>query len=285
MRAHVTLAMLATAAALAGCGSNHSLRPAVSRYLSAVNAVEAQLSGPLNVVTEVGSSFARTEDRAGGTAAIAAQEQTLLGALHRVEKARGRLTAIPAPAPAARLRHLLLELTGGEVQMTRELAKLVLFLPQFTRLLGILPATTARLRAALAVNQPLGYGASGVDAELAVKARALRSYQATLGAVVAALRRLRPPSVSRPQYETQITTLDRMGSDAGRLAAALAVGGGANLPALVAAFTNAASGAQASPALRAQAAAVRRYDASLRRLTTLARAVERERTRLQATVR
>jgi hypothetical protein len=280
MRLRATLATLALTVAIAGCGAGHSERPAVTRYIEHVDAIEAQLARPLAAVTGAGSRFAADP---GGPGARG-DERSLRRALARIEVLRAQLVAIDAPRPAARLRRLIVELTGGEDRMTRELTGLVAFLPPFSRLLATLPAATARLRAALAVNQPLGYGVAGVQAELAAKARALRTYRGALDAVAAELRRLRPPPVSRPQFETQLATLHRMSASAGRVATALTTGAG-DLPMLVTAFANAASGADAPSALRAEAAAVRIYDRRIRRLTALAQAVQAERTRLQATVR
>jgi hypothetical protein len=280
MRARVTLALLAVTPAVAGCGAGHGNRAAVARYIDQVNVIEAQLSGPLASVSVIGSRFATSEDRAGAAAINGvAQERALLRALARIDRLRRRLAAIQVPAPAAHLRRLLLELGAGEARLTRELAELVGFLPPFARVLAALPPATAHLQTALVVNQPLGYGIGGVQAELAVKAGALRRYQRTLDSVVAQLRGLHPPPVSWPQYHAQIVSLMRMSAAAGRLAGALATGSG-NLPALVSGFSAAASGVSARSALVAQAAAVRAYDARARRLAVLAQAVQIERARL-----
>jgi hypothetical protein len=286
MRARFMLAMLAVPLLLAGCGSTHSSRPAVARYIKQVNAIEAQLAGPLGRVTKAGSQFASSGSRTGGTLGSLsglAQQQSLLSAQVRIRSLARKLAAIAPPPGAAELRKLVLELSSGEAGMTHELTELVEFLPRFSSGLQSLTPATAKLRAALAVTQPLGSGAAGATAELAVKERALLLYQRELADVVRRLRRLVPPPVSRPQYVTEVGTLRRMSADAGRLARALTAGA-PDVRSLLVAFDTAAEGTQTVAAQRAEIAAIRAYNARVSRLSLLAQKVEAERLKLANTL-
>jgi hypothetical protein len=282
------LAIMSAAILIGGCGgSTSSSRPAVAHYIRQVNTIESQLTAPLKAVTSAGSQFASSQGKAVGSLTSLsglAEQQELLQALDRISVLRGKLAAIDPPKPATRLRKLLLELIDHETGLTRELEQLVVFLPRFARTLTALAPATNALKSALAVSTPLGVGVAGVNAELAVKAQALTTYQAALGAVLRKLGRLRPPAVSRPQYTTQVQTLQQMSSAAGNLARALA-GGSSNVAPLLAQFDKAAAGNQSVAAQRAQIAAIRAYDARAAGIDQLARAVEVERARLADTLR
>lgn len=279
----LALAVAALALLLAGCGStNKSQRPAVVLYVDRVNAVESQLSKPLQAVSKAGSQFAANQGKAVGSLTSLsglAQQQTLLQALARIRALRSQLASIGAPPAAGRLRALLLSLIDGEAGMTVELAHLVAFLPRFGAALATLTPATNTLQSALAVTQPLGVGTAGVTAELAAKARALRTYEAALRSVLRRLGNLHPPAVSRPQYMTQVRTLRRMSAAAGNLAQAL-LSGSTNVAPLLRAFDRAAAGNQSITAQRAQDSAIRAYDARATRLDKLAQQVEIERARL-----
>jgi hypothetical protein len=274
VRAYATAAGVAVA--VAGCGGHTpTQRPAVADYIDQVNVIEKQLQKPFQAVTRAGSKFASNK----GSASAAHQERSLVGALRQIRSERGRLSALVAPRPAARLHRLLLALIDGEAGMTSELSRLVAFLPRFTSILSSLSPATGKLQSALRVTTPLGFGAAGVSAELAAKANALTKYQFALYHVVKLLERLSPPALSRPQFVTQIKTLEAMQSSAGRLAHALGTGQ-SNVAPLLHAFDKAAAGNQSVAAQRAQIAAIKAYDARAAKLSKLAQQAEIERTRL-----
>lgn len=280
MRHRATVGVVVLGSLLAGCGSHAtSARPGVAAYINQVNLIEKQLTKPFQAVTNAGSQFASTQGTGAGHLSPKNQERALIRALRQIRRYGHRLAQIPAPAQAAHLRRLLLRLVNGEAGMTTELAKLVAFLPRFSSILKSLGPATSKLQAALRVTQPLGFGVAGVDAELAVKAKALHTYEFTLFHTVKRLERLDPPALSMPQYRTQVHTLERMQSSAGKLANALA-GGQSDVGALLKAFDTAAAGNQTVTAQRAQIAAIKAYDARAKRLDKLAQAVELERARL-----
>jgi hypothetical protein len=270
-----------------GCGHATTQRTVVAGYIKQVDAIEAALNRPLQAVTQAGSQFV-SERRAGSSTPAnlltLAHERALEQALREIKGLQRRLAAIVPPPPARHLRVLLLRLIAAEAGMTREVAKLVAFLPSFQDALRPLGPATNQLQAALAKTQALGYGTAGVAASLSVKAAALTHYKALLGAVVAQLQHLHPPAVSTPQYTTQVATLQHMSTSAGTLANALGQGQ-SNVTSLLLDFNHAVAGNQTLAAQRAQIAAVRAYDARARSLDTLAQAIQVERARLANTLR
>ena len=267
-------------AAAGGCGSSGGERARVAGYVQRVNRVEVKLSVPLALVTRTATAFVG-QPAAGPSRLTATQAQAIRAGAVRVGRAVHELAALPAPTPAAHLRALLLRLAGSQLQLTRELSRLVAVAPRFYAALGRLgPATVALERVLL---QSQGYGSAAVAGVFAAKAAALRSFRATTSSILAALGPLRPPAVLRPSFVAARASLQGMGSSAGQLATALQTGTSAT--AAVAAFDRAAAAQTSAVVRRAQAAATRAYDRRRERLTTLAESIAREEARLQRTLR
>ena len=282
------LAATILALALAGCGQHSSAqRVQVARYIARVNEVEHRLSGPLATVARISAAVSGRRQRALTEATATVRQRQLASALDQIRVQEGRLAAIPAPAAAAHLRTLLLLYTRAEPALTGQLGLLVGFLPRFSTVVAVLGPALTKLEAALSVHQAAGTAA--VSAVYAAKARALRAFQATTAQIIAKLRRLTPPAVSRPAYRAQLASLRGMGASAGRLAGALAgstLAGGApgNVTPLLVAFDRAALATRSRAAQRAEIAAVRAYDAQSTGLTTLAEDITRERLHLAASL-
>jgi hypothetical protein len=284
MLAAVLVAMLA-----AGCGGQRSgQRPAVANYVKQVNTIEAALAAPLGDVTSGSAEFSREARPAVKGARIEGlpqtpPEQTLQRALSRIESLRARLAAITPPPAAGQLRALLLQLIDGEAAMTRELAQLVAFLPQYNAALASLGPAIRRLE--LALSRRSASGAAAVRAVYLDKAAALRRFQGKTGAVVHELRRLRPPAVSQPGYAAQLASVRGMGVSAGRLAAALASGTLSNVRTLLVQFDRAAARSSTVAVQKAEIAAVRSFDSHSAALNDLSQKVTLERLRLSNTLR
>jgi hypothetical protein len=281
----LALAALAVGLLVAGCGGSSSPRPAVASYLQQVNKIETELATPLSTVSVTGSEFAKLESARGRQPNIGvyeAQNRQLLGALAQIQALRRKLIALDAPPPAAHLRSLLIQVVTLQAKLTHEAARLVLFLPRFTAELQPLGPATRRLEAAL--SQQTVVGSAGVAAVYASKAAALRQFKATLDSVLARLRGLYAPSVSRPEYESQLRALAGMSTSAGQLAGALTGGPQGNIRELLLQFDKAAASNQTLAAQRAQIAAVKSYDAEQASLSKLTQAAELERLRLQNTL-
>ena len=284
MRRRLTVALLAMLLP-AGCGGQHSQRPAVANYITQAGRIEAALDTPLTAVTQAGAGFAKARgrharlvDRLAGAGA----ERILLHASTQIASLRARLAALPAPPPATRLRRLLLERVDLQARLTREVAALVAFVPRFAAALGPLGPATRGLEVSL--SQRSAYGAAAVTAAYAAKATALRRFQASVDTVLVRLRRLRPPAVSRPGYRAQVAALVGMSTSAGRLARSIAAGPHGDVSPILAAFDRAAVSTQSVAVQKAQIAAIRSYDAQSGKLDALTRAIDDERLRLSNTL-
>jgi hypothetical protein len=267
-----------------GCGQQTTPRDVVGRYLRQVDLVEAGLTKPLNAVTQTGRQFA-SEQQAIMTlpnnSVDIARQRALLRARSQIKAVAHELAALPAPPAARRLRSLLLTLVARQAGLSHEVALMVTFVPQFGVTLRPLGPATATLERALGVTQPLGYGSTGVAAELGVKSTALRRYASTLGTIIDRLRDLKPPPASMPQYRAQLQTLRHMRETATALASAL-TSDRSRIPRLLSEF-NSASAATGGPRVqRAQVVAIRGYDTRIQEIARLALAVQRERARLAA---
>ena len=278
-------AALLAAVLAAGCGaSSHSQRPAVAAYVKQINKVESSLTAPLQQVTRASASFA-TELHSGHVTEgpiVTANEQSLRLALTKIRAQQARLLALPAPAPAQHLRSLLISLTAGEAAMTHQVSLLVDYLPRFNAVLAALGPAAAELEHVLSRN------ATGVQATIntlyATKAAALRRFQTTVQAILARLRKLQAPAVSKPGYTAQIKALTGMNASAGKLAHVLTSGNLAGVnPALIS-FDRAALASRSIAVQKAQIAAIRAYDGVSKHLAALQRQISLERLALDAHV-
>ncbi|MGH2859613.1 MAG: hypothetical protein ACRDMJ_19235 [Solirubrobacteraceae bacterium] len=230
--------------------------------------IERALEAPVRAVSRVSVAAAPKGRRSqASVAALANDGRILASALAQIDGQDRRLRALPTPVSAARLRSLLLDLTSGEAELTRQLQLLLAFGPRFSSTLAPLGPQLRRLESALAANQ--ARGAAAVAASYRSKAAALRSFQAGVGAIVVGLRGLNPPQESRPQYLAELASLRKMARVAGRLASALERSNPGDLRPLLIDFDRAALAARSLRAQRAEIAAIRSYDARVQRLTLL----------------
>jgi hypothetical protein len=265
-----------------GCGqAQNTPRTAVAGYLTQVNAVEKQLAAPLTSVTRTIVQFAH-QSRAQGVSRLRvvppAQAQALLRADAQINGLRDHLAALKAPAPAQRLRALLLELVDRQARLTRQMAKLVVFLPRFSQAMAPLAPALVRLEHVLSVAQ--AQGPAAVAAVYSEKAVALRDFRAVALAILRDLRGLDPPAVSLPPYRAQVRAVQGMASSADGLAVALGSGSTTAARPLLVQFSRAAAGPAALSAQKAQIAAIRAYDAQLSSLNRLGVTASRERLQL-----
>jgi hypothetical protein len=274
--------LLALVALLAGCGSQ-SQTPSghVAAYLRQVNRIEGQLKQPLAIVTAASARVAATAG-AGSVRAGRRQAAVLMAAERRIATLNTRVAALPAPAPAAHLRTLLVSLGSREAQLTVQTARLESFLPAYGRDLRPLAPATLQLERALAVNQ--AFGAAAVQEVYGRKAAALRAFGAVVEAVLGRLHRLRPPIVSLSGYRAQVRSLVGMHDASGALATALGAGRTTGLSTLLARFDRAAAATGTQAAHQAQVAAVRRYDSQVNDVSVLTAQAEQERLRLSSSL-
>jgi hypothetical protein len=282
---HLAWLVLAMGIALAACGSSHSsARPAVARYIRAVDRIELGLRAPVAAVTQAGSQLAAAPKRTTllGNLEHLGSEQALSDSLTKLEAARAELAGMKTPVPARHLRSLLLSLTAAEADVTHQLRLLAVFLPRFSAALAPLGPATISLERVLTQTQASGTAA--VAALYAAKAQALRHFHGVTTGIVTRLHRLHPPRVSMAQYRAELGSLTGMSSASGRLAGALAGGTPGNVSTLLVAFDRAAASTRSRSAQRAQIAAIKAYDAGGARLNRLSSAVAVERLRLANTL-
>jgi len=282
----MTAVVLAAGLLAGGCGhSGSSERTALARYIAQADAVELALRSPLAAVTRAGSVLAREQAAGAGgqlTSSSAANARALAQAGARIETLRARLAVITTPAPASHLRALLLELIDGQLRLTGEVQRMVLYMPRFaTTLTPLLPALR-RLEPALARRSAAG--ASAVAAAYKEKAAALRRFAATLRPLQLALAGLRPPAVSAAGYRAQLASIEGMSANADRLASALEGRRSGETQRILLAFDRAAAAPHSEAVQKAQIAAVRAYDLQVQALERESGAAEAERDRLASTV-
>ncbi len=276
------LPALVVVLAVAGCGGGQTRadpRRQVAAYLTQVNRTERELGRPLADVSRVAARLAAPARHGTGVRASPADIALLRGDLIQIRSLGRRLTTVPAPAAAVRLRATLVTLVNRQASLTRQTAELAAFLPGFDRALAPLPAASRRLVQVLLVNQ--ASGAAAVRAVYAEKAAALGTFRSELQGVLARLAGLHPPPVSASNYRAQKASLEGMSVSAGRLAAALQSGDLSGAAPPLAAFDRAAAMPQSTRVVRAQVAAAKTYDREVSHLRVLAAQALTERLRLQ----
>lgn len=281
----MTAIVLGVGVLAVGCGQSTGPRATLAEYIKQVDSVELALRAPLRAVSSAGNRFA-IEQRAVRSSLDETRERererSLIADAAKIAALGRRLAAIDAPPTAQRLRSLLLELNGAQLALTRQVAKMVLYIPQFSVAMTPLEPAIRRLEPALSSSHATG--ASAVAKVYAAKAAALRRFAASLEHILARLRTLRPPAVSRPGYLAQVAALRGMSSDAETLANALASGRTADLAPILLAFDRASASNQSASAQRAQITAVRAYDSQVETLDRITGEIEVERSRLASTV-
>jgi hypothetical protein len=270
---------------LGACGKKSSTQRAqVAHYISQVSQMVTALTPPLTTVTRISAQVsAKRGQSLLGQTPLGSDQRQLNSALNQIELQGQRLRALPAPAPTAHLRSLVLRLTSDQSALTHQLALLVAFLPRFNSVVA--PVQPALMRLEKVLSERQANGAAAVSALYAAKAGALRRFQVTTTQIIGRLRPLVPPAVSKPAFEAQLGSLRGMGASAGKLAAALAGGSPGNVRPLLIDFDRAALATHSKAVQKEQIAAIRTYDAQSRELTTLSEGIARERLRLSNTVK
>jgi hypothetical protein len=283
------LLLVASACGGGGHSSSKAERRAVTQYINEVNVVERQLNARIVRASLAYRRFSTSP------AALAREHRQFSAAADSFAALRRRLARVRAPALALRLRARLLALIDAETSVARELAVFTTFLPTFRSTLAPLPAANARLTTGLThvatpkpkrvrrskLKQARAAYLRAVAASAAQQAAVVSAYTSTVAAIERRLAALHPPAVLAPTYRTQLQTLGRVRAVGDELAAALRTGKFGRVATLDRQFRAAALATSSLVAQRAQIAAIRAYDAQVKRISTLAGQVERERERLQ----
>lgn len=275
-------------------GSNGSpQRRDVTAYIQRVNAIQTSMHAPLARVMLAYRDF--TGGSLGPPKPNIRPELTAAAAT--MTKLNRRLAAVPAPPEARQLRTKLLTLVAAQAAVTREVGGLATFSPAFGRELRKANKANAVLGAALrAIPVPKTHRIRGSKAQVLAAQRAYRvqahaaasaqadaidAYDASLARVISALSELRPPHVLEPGYQAQLRAFRTTRAAGARLAAGLRSNRQTDLARLGRNFVASSRIAESEAAQRAQIAAIKRYNARARAITTAASDVQNELARLQ----
>lgn len=292
-----TAAALAVTAAVvvtvAGRSSESPKHKAVARYIEDVDGIQQRMQVELLKSVKAYRDFSST----------GAVETKLLPQLIAAERTlRGlsrRLTALPAPAPATRLRALLVQLVQAEVDVAGEVNRLAVFAPRYAALLRQSATAAATLSRALkAIKQPQARQIKGTKTQVAAahaafnaaaaraaaqEADAVEAYDAAIWSVRRRLQKLEPPEVMRPTYHVQLSMLAASAAAGSALARELRKDVRSGLPVLGRRFTEASRVAAAVSAQKAEIAAIKAYNRRVRAIGTLQGRIQAELARLQRT--
>jgi hypothetical protein len=181
---------------------------------------------------------------------------------------RTRVERVEAPPEAATLRVRLLEFLRQQEAIANELLAVTLFVPKLGSAEKPLVAAGRRLRR----------GIEGASVE--EQAVVVRRYAADLRAIARDLDELDPPALLAPSHDAYVKQLRAYAASSDALERGITA---ADQAAVDAAVRRMQAAAAAPPGtFRAQQAAIKAYNARVRRVSTLGAAVERERQRLEA---
>jgi hypothetical protein len=292
--AAAAVAAAATATAISHKSSGSTQRRHVTAYIDSVNAIENQMHKPLARVMLAYRDFTANTPASRNPAPELAAAARILARLDR------RLTALPAPPEAKKLRAGLLKMVGQQAAITREVQRLAVFTPRYGAVLHGAQGASAQLSVALhAVKIPTPHKLRGTKKQIlaaqaryqtdstaaaAAQADAIDAYDRRVSVVIGRLRTLHPPASLTPAYRAQLRGLQDAASAGSRLANQLRSAQRGNVSALGRRFTLASREVQTVAAQRAEIAAIRGYNARARAISTSSVDVQQELAHLQATL-
>lgn len=267
LRRIVALAFLAAVLA-GGCGGGSGRREDVASYVESVNSIELSMRQPFVALAQATREFSLNDAELRRERPRLAKSELAIQTLDR------RLRKLDPPSDAQPLHKRLLQLVAAEAALTRELRQTAVYLPELQTAVQPLTPAGRNLRRALASAK------NGQQ-----QATALDEYRTVLGRTMAALRALDPPPLLSGVHRSQYQTLQRVDSSAAALGAALRRKDAAALPKLIHNFQQASLSGDSITAQRARIAGIRGYNARVKQLRKLGRDVQRERDRLQKTLK
>jgi hypothetical protein len=289
--AAVTAAVLAS---FSGGSSESKSHKEVAAYIVDANKIQSSMTLPFARVRVAFRQFASKPT--GGVD----QARQLAAAERTLRTLRRRLSALVAPAPAVKLRRLLIRLAGAEAGIAHEVQGLATFMPMMSAdLAASRYAATVLGNALAAVPYPKATSIRGTPKEIATakaayaakadaaataQADALTVYEGRVTVVIKRLRSLRPPTVMRPTYQAQLRALVATRGAVTRLAAELRKRDRSRVPQLNRQIKEAARLAASIDTQRAQIAAIKLYNARVHSTESLQLKIRSEFLRVQAAV-
>jgi hypothetical protein len=262
----------------------------VSTYIKQVDGVQQQLRVRLTKMFTAYREFATQTKGATVARDVRAAERTLAAVERRVR-------ALHPPPEAARLHRLVLELLEADRGVAHELSELTTFTPRLHAAVTAAAVAGKRLSRALAAARlPAAHAVRGTPKQIAraraiyrtralaaasAQADAVVSYCRRLGAILALLHGLHPPRVMAPTLDAQIAALKATRRTGFALGDELRKTDLSNVPVLSRRFSVAARTAASVAAQRAQIAAIKAYNARVRRTGALNARIRGEVVRLQ----
>jgi hypothetical protein len=239
----------------------------VEHYIEQVGEVQARTHASLASANKTYAAFARGKMRdAEGRRKLASAEKS-------IRAARAELAKLNPPAEARTLHERLLRYYDANADLAYETTLLSRYEPAAQAGLGSLPRLNKRLQSELADG-------GGTRAQVV----ALSEYARGLDRVLARLRAVHPPPILLAAHNDQVARLDRTRRLAGQLQTALRRQNARAVAKLLLRFRR--LGRSSSDAVtRLSAAAVRAYEKRLQAGVADAAAVERERRRLEQTLK
>lgn len=284
----VAAALVVTLAGRSPASPKHK---AVAAYIKAVDQIQQQMQAQLTDTVKAYRAFSN-----GGAPSKSLTPQ-LLQAEKTLQRLRRRIVALPAPAPAKRLRALLVQLTDSEVSTAHEIGRLSAYAPQYSAVLKQAKTVGAELSHQLgAVKPPTAHKIRGTKQQVqkaqaaftaaataaaSAQADAIDAYVAKIAVLSARLRKLRPPPVMTPSYRTELQTLAASRRSGLALALELRKANRSQVAVLGRKFTLAARLAGSVSAQKAQIAAIKAYNVRARAIGTLQGKIQQELAKLQ----
>jgi hypothetical protein len=263
---------------------------AVAQYIKSVDSIEQQMHQQLTQMLTAYRNFSTLSSDPKALAKLAKPEQTL-------RTLARRLSALPAPPEALKLRRLLEQFISDEHAIAVEIQELAGFMPRFHVLTGVANVAKTQLAKALAAAPaPKAHAVRGTPKQIAAaraayaaaarkaqaaQADAIDVYDRVLAATARGLRALRPPPVIAPAYSAELRTLEATAKAGAALSLELRKPNNRNVPALSRRFTVASRISGSVAAQRAEIAAVKAYNARVRGIRTVEVEIQDEVTRLQ----
>jgi hypothetical protein len=261
-------AAILAAVLLVGCGGDDK-REDVDAYIRDVNAIEQQLLIDLSHASAAYRDFTTHEKE------LVKLRPKLVAAERSMRRHDRRLGALQPPPEARRLHQLVRQLTRAQVELADELQRSAVYLPGYSEALRPLDAAQTRLRKDL-----------GEARTASSQARAVRRFEGVVADALERLARLDVPAVMSGTHKTQSSTLELLRDSARDLATALERGGRPDeIRVLLERLVNAPLAARSLSSQKTRIAAVKAYNARVEHVQELARRVERERLRLERSLR
>jgi hypothetical protein len=274
-------------------GKAPTARARVSKYIDQVDLVQKQMGIEIGKVVHAYRAYVKHSSSPATLAELMRAESTF----RNLQK---RIASVPAPPEAAKLARLLSSLLGRESDVAVQVARLAEFTPAFHTVAVQTQLLSAELsRALAAVPQPKPHQIRGTKGQIAKaqahfakaaaaaslkQAEAVDLYDQAVGRLLVRLRTIVPPRAMAPAYRAQIASLQATSAAGAALAASLRAAKRSNIAVLSRKFALAARTAGSVSSQREEIAAVKDYDARVRRIGTLELAVQKEAARLSGSL-